>query len=296
MNKNILIVLGGAIAVAVLVALIVQLSIGGRDEPAPVEKSQVMVLVAAQDLGAGQTLKEGDVEWQSWDEDALFPGLISQKEGESPADAAQGRLSRAIEQGEPLLRNAILRGEKGNIVAATLSPGMRAMAIEVSASSMVAGFITPGDFVDVVLTYNLTVDTEDDSPEVHQMVETTLKRVATETILQNVKVLAVDQRAQQLEKEDAKIQVGRTVTLEVNAEDAERLSLASRLGTVTLALRGLGDHEIVDRDWLTLSDSRLINIDNEIFADFNRIKYETGNNRDNVRVNRGSQVVSQPSR
>src|SRR5690606_29376411 len=131
--------------------------------------------------------------------------------------------------------------------------------------SMVGGFIGPGDYVDVILTYKETVTADsDDDPRVKMMIEMNLEKLATETILQNVRVLAVDQTAERAE--DSKMKVGKTITLAVNAEDAGRLSLASELGEVTLALRGVGDDTVFQKNWPTISDARLTSMSDEIFT------------------------------
>ena len=193
MNKNIIIVLSGALAVALVVALLVQVSLGGKKQEA-VKEAKVEILVAEKDLALGQPLKEGDTRWQEWPQAGVFPGAVVRKEKMEPAKALEGRLARNITKGEPILSNAILGEAKGNFVAASLEPGMRAVAIEIKAASSVGGFIGPGDRVDVVLTYKITFDAgDDDDPRVKEMVQRNIKKMASETILQNLKVLAVDQ-------------------------------------------------------------------------------------------------------
>ena len=295
MNKNILIVLGGAVAVALLVAMLVQVSLGGKKQaPAPVQEAKVQVLVAAKNLGIGQELRDGDLRWQEWPKSSVFPGAIKREEDQKPGEALEGRLARDVSEGEPVMRSALLGEAKGNFVAASLGPGMRAVAIEVSASSMVGGFIGPGDFVDVILTYKESVTTEDDNPRVLEMVELNLDKLATETIMQNVKVLAVDQTATR--PEDDKIKVGKTVTLAVGAQDAERLSLAVELGDLTLSLRGVGDDTIVEKAWPTVSDARLTNIGDELYSEYNKMQEDAGVNPNIVRIYSGSQVQVVPTK
>ena len=107
----------------------------------------------------------------------------------------------------------MLKEDKGNFVAALLEPGKRAVAISVKADSMVGGFITPGDFVDVILTYRVKFDDNDD-PVAKMIIDQNIDEHATETILENIKVLAIDQTSK---NEEAKIKVAKTVTLEVDA-------------------------------------------------------------------------------
>ena len=294
MNKNILIVLGGAVLVAVLVAMLVQITLGGRDETPVVEEAKVQVLVADRDLGIGRELKDGDMRWQAWPKSSVFPGAVIRQEDQAPLEALEGRLARNVAEGEPVIKSALLGQSKGNLVAANLEPGQRAIAIEVNASSMVGGFIGPGDFVDVILTYRDSVRTDDENPEIQRMIDLNLDKLATETILQNVKILAVDQLAQR--PEDDRIKVGKTVTLAVEAQDAERLSLASELGELNLVLRGVGDNTVIEKKWPTVSDSRLTNVRDEIFAEYEKIKEEAGINRNIVRIYSGEQVTAIPAR
>ena len=289
MNKNILIVLGGAVLVAVLVAMLVQITLGGAEEPVVASDAPtVEILVARKDLKIGKELKGGDMRWQSWPENSLFPGVVRRDGEQSPEDALEGRLARNIAEGEPLMKSALLQQSKGNLVAASLEPGQRALAIEVNASSMVGGFIGPGDFVDVMLTYRARVNVDEGDALVKTYVDLNLDSYATETILQNVKVLAVDQTAQP--SDDEKIRVGKTVTLAVESRDAERLSLANKLGTLTLILRGVGDDKIVQKQWPTTSDARLTTVSDEILVGVQKIKEESGKNRKSVRIYNGNQV------
>lgn len=284
MNKNVLIVLGGAVLVAVLVAALVQVSLGGKKNA--VQEAKVEVLVASRNLGIGTELKPDSVKWQAWPKDSVFPGAIIREGQADAAKAITGRVARDIAAGEPVMKTALLGSAKGNFVAASLEPGMRAVAIEVSASSMVGGFLGPGDYVDVMLTYKESIKTENDDPSVKAMIDMNLDKLATETILHNVKVLAVDQTAKR--PEDDKVKVGKTVTLAVSVQDAEKLALATDMGTLTLALRAVGDDKVVEKTWPTTSDARLITVDNEIFTEFKKLEKDTGINANIVRIYRGS--------
>lgn len=288
-----MIVLGGAVAVALVVALLVQVSLGGKKQPSVQQEAKVEVLVASKNLRMGQELAAGDMRWQSWPQGSVFPGAVVREDAQNADEVFEGRLARNVAEGEPLIRTALVRESKGNFVAASLEPGERAVAIEVSASSMVGGFIGPGDFVDVILTYKETIRTEDNDPRVQSMIELNLDRMATETILQNVKVLAVDQSAMRGEEEN--IKVGKTVTLAVGIQEAERLALAAELGDLLLSLRGVGDNQFVEKQWPTISDARLTNVADEIFEEYKKIK-KTGASSNNVRIYSGEQVTSTPAR
>ncbi|MCD8566359.1 MAG: Flp pilus assembly protein CpaB [Alphaproteobacteria bacterium] len=291
MNKNILIVLGGAVLVAFLVAMLVQASIGKKEAPPVQVAKDVNILIAAKDLRAGTILAEGDTGWKSWPENAIFPGAIIQKGEQSPVDALSGRLKEDIRIGDPVLSSSVLSGREGNVVANVLPEGMRAVSIPVSAESMVAGFIKPNDYVDVVLTYKASFSTNDPSPKVQEMVQRNLDRMAVETILQHVKVLAVDQSASN-DKADGKdtgsdAKLGKTVTLAVSREDAEKLVLAGQLGKLTLVLRGLGDQDVTPPSWPTVTDKRMTKIEDEMFTAYDKMKKDTGVNPDIVRIYSG---------
>lgn len=291
MNKNVIIVLGGALVVAIVVALLVQITLGGK-KPA-VQEARVEVLVAAKDLGIGRELKEGDIIWQAWPEALLVGGAIVRQKDQKPLDAMKGRLARNVGKGELMMSAALLGESKGNFVAASLDPGMRAVAISVKAASMVGGFIGPGDYVDVIMTYKMSIDSLDDDPRVQSMIDRNINKMATETILQNVKVLAVDQAAKR--PEDEKVKVGKTVTLALTAVDSEKISLADSIGELTLSLRGVGDNKIVERNWDIVSDARLITIDDDVFTEYLKMKKGAGISSDSVRIYNGSSVMLLPA-
>lgn len=293
MNKNILIVLGGAVLVAVLVAVIVQMTLGGAKDGV-VEEAKVEVLVAAANLGIGRELQAGDTKWQAWPEASIFPGAIIREAEQAPEEALEGRLARNIASGEPVMRSALLAQTSGNLVAARLEAGMRAVAIEVDASGMVGGFVGPGDYVDIILTYRSQVRTTDDNMRVEEMIQRNLDEQAAETILQNVQVLAIDQNAKPVEEEE-KGKIGKVVTLGVAPQDAERLALAAKMGDLTLALRGVGDNTVSARDWKTVSDKRITSITDEIYDEYKQIKKESHDNKATVRVYNGADVVNQPT-
>jgi pilus assembly protein CpaB len=293
MNKNILIVLGGAVAVAVLVAVLVQVSLGSQKKVQAEQVAKVEVLVATTNLAIGRELKPGDMRWQEWPQTSVFPGAIIREDKQVADEVLKGRLARNIAKGEPVMKNALLGTAKGNFVAASLEPGQRAIAIEVSASTMVGGFIGPGDFVDVILTYKQSIRPQDDNAAANRVLEMNIDKMATETILQNIKVLAVDQMATR--PDDEKIKVGKTVTVAVNAQEAERIFLASEMGELTLSLRGVGDEKIVEKNWPTISDARLTNVEDEIFREYEKVKKDTGANANIVRIYQGGSIQVVPT-
>lgn len=240
MNKNVLIVLAGGFVIAILVAVLVQASLGGKKTDDTGPKTQV--LVAAKDLPLGAELKEGDLKWQTWPGSKAFAGAIVKKDNMKAEEALKGRLIQRVSAGQPVLTSYTFKEGRGNVVAATLEKGMRAVAIPVKANSMVGGFIAPGDYVDVILTYSVDTGGSDDAAETESFV----KDHVSETILKNVKILAVDQEAS---REEDKAKVAKTVTVAVDSKGAEKVALASEMGDLTLSLRGIGD----DKDENTAS-------------------------------------------
>jgi pilus assembly protein CpaB len=285
MNKNVMIVLAGGFVIALLVALIVKSGLSGG------EANGAQILVAAKTLPAGHQLSDKDVKWQNWPENAVAAGMVVRKENQKLDEVAKGQLRREIGAGEPIMAALLLSGAKGNMMAAALDPGMRAVAIRVKAESMVGGFIAPGDRVDVIMTYEVKGD-ELDNPRIKQQI----RKYAAETILENVRVLAIDQQSK---RDDDKAKVGRTVTLEVDAGGAERLNLASTMaeGGLTLSLRPLGDDTIMSKTRSNLTtDAEISNV----FQRINRMSQGgSGSPSNTVRVYNGEQiqnmVVRQPA-
>ncbi|HEY8190594.1 MAG TPA: Flp pilus assembly protein CpaB [Micavibrio sp.] len=299
MNKNVLIAFGGAVMIALVVAMIMSAMLkGGKKKEIVAEtKPAVQILVATTAIDAGALLTEKNVKWKTWPQDGAFPGTIQRKGKESALEAAEGRLIRPVAMDEPILKSAFISDE-GGFLAAMLKPGQRAVAVKTSARSMVGGFINPGDYVDVVLTYSTQIDVNSDDPalemELKNTVEKNLNRYATETIMRNVRVLGIDQKA--IKEEETGAKVGKTVTLEVNERGAEILALADQIGDISLSLRGLGDTDVSDTGQPTVSDARLIKINKEVFDELHRVAEASGAKRHNVRIYNGGVVTNLPTR
>ncbi len=191
------------------------------------------ILVAVDDLPAGSFVKSVDVRWQDWPEDAIMQGHVRQ--GERTVEDFTGSVVRhGIVAGEPIVASKLVRSGERGFLAAVLTPGNRAASVSVNAVSGNAGLIFPGDRVDVILTQQLDVD--ESAPGRHTV---------GETILRDARVIAVDQRVQDIARtgEDQTAPVAKTVTLEVQPRGAETLAVAAELGTLTLSLRSLATPE-----------------------------------------------------
>ena len=285
MNKNVMIVLAGGFFVAILVAVLVNASLNGSESAAPTgEPTETEILVAAKDLRIGKDVGSGDVEWQAWPDDAMFSGAIKRADEEEKAeDAVKGRLNVSLTEGQPMLRGYLVEEESNNFMAATLGQGMRAVGVSVKAETMAGGFIGPGDYVDVLLTYKVKVRDRDNA-----QVAATIESFATETLLERVRVLAVDQKST---RDEDKAKVARTVTLEVDAAGAEKLALASEMGDITLALRSLGDDKYV-ADQNVTTDVKV----SRIMQKLSKMQNSSGGASGIVRVYNGEEVVNVPVR
>lgn len=250
MNKKMVMILGLGLVVTMVMAVVVQALLSPKKD-AQMAQKKTEILVATRNLSVGDELSDTVVNWQEWPKDSVFIGAILREGVQKPTEAVSGMLIRDLQQGEPVMRSALAENHRGNILAASLRDGMRAMGIRVSAESMVGGFLTAGDYVDVIMTYQVRVPATD---EVRDAATNLVSRNASQTVLENVKILAVDQDAKA--KDDAKI--ARTVTLEVDAKGTETLALASSMGELSLVLRKLGDTSKSDKSNEALTTDVLV--------------------------------------
>lgn len=194
---------------------------------APPPAREKAVLVAAVDLPAGSFLQPGSVRWQVWPDVDLPPAYFVK--GARGEDAAIGAVVRyAVARGQPLSESGLVKPGDRGFLAAVLAPGMRAVSVPVDEASANAGLIFPGDRVDLVLAQSLAGE---GGPAGQG-------RRAAETVLEDVRVLAMGRRLVAAAGEESSIQA-RTVTLEVSPSGAERVALVTELGKLALSLRSL---------------------------------------------------------
>lgn len=235
MNLARIAILGVAVVAAGAAAFLARDLLGGGTEKveasAPPPPPVTQVLVAASDIDPGRALTVQAVRWQEWPESALAPAFITQKSVPDVDKAVEGAVVRTrIVAGEPITEAKIVRTDKAGFLAAMIDPGKRAVSIGITAESGAGGFILPNDRVDVILT-----ERRGDRGDA---------AFQTRTILRDVRVLAIDQVFK--EEADRQVVVGKTATLELAPEQAEVVSLAQASGTLSLALRGLGDTATAD--------------------------------------------------
>jgi pilus assembly protein CpaB len=198
-------------------------------EPVVQKEPAVEVLVAAANLPIGSRLTEESMRWASWPENSIVEGFITvQNRPEALTELKDAIVRLPIFEGEPIRSEKI--ADPGSAIMSSILPsGKRAVGTEISVSTSAGGFILPNDRVDVIM-----VKKEEDGS------------YSTETILTNIRVLAIDQEIQ--EREDGqKAVVGTTATLELNPEQSKVIAVAQQMAErLTLALRSVADAQEPD--------------------------------------------------
>lgn len=192
-----------------------------------VQISEVEILVADRDLNIGEIISVEDLRWALWPEERVGDGYLQKAASPEAAEELAGSVVRfPVFANEPLdTRKIVAKGEQG-LMAALLTPGMRAVSVEISTESASGGFILPNDRVDLILTHEVSVATQ----------EMSIDRPVSTTVLTNVRVLAIDQTLR-TSAEGGGSYVGNVATIEVTPREAELIALSSRMGSMSLALR-----------------------------------------------------------
>jgi pilus assembly protein CpaB len=231
-----------------IVVLIIALGAGGvaaylasgfdnksqQTEPT-VQLQTVDVLVARADIGLGQSVSAENVQWQTWPAATASNNFIRRNERPDATTQVAGSIARApFLAGEPIREPKLVKANGSGFMAAILPVGMRAISTEISPETGAGGFILPNDRVDVILS----------KLEKNPSRGNAADEVKSEIILPNVRVLAIDQAPK--EKDGQNAVVGKTVTLELRPEQAETLARSRQTGTLSLALRSIGDVNMVE--------------------------------------------------
>jgi pilus assembly protein CpaB len=227
-----------------LVVLVVAVAAGGvaallagrpgeeAPPPAPVVTTQidtVDILVAKTDIALGQGVSAQDMQWQVWPVQAASPSFIRRSDKPDAIVALTGAIARGpFVAGEPMREGKLIKANGSGYMAAVLDKGKRAISTEISPETGAGGFILPNDHVDVILSRRER-DAAGSGTDSH----------SSETIMTNIRVLAIDQTLG--EKDGQKVVIGKTATLELTPRQAEQLALSRQLGTMSLALRSLAD-------------------------------------------------------
>lgn len=233
MDKKKLLLLVGALIVAIGTAFAARSLFVGASTPQAEAAAKVpqgpKVLVAQRALPVGTILTADAVSYQPWPKDQVQDAYFA--EGEADMTKLLGTVVRnPITAGEPVTQGSLVAPGDRGFLAAALGAGMRAVTIPVSARTGVAGFVFPGDHIDLVLTQTVKAGEGQ-----------ALK--ASETILKNLRVLATDQSTEQETVEGkTRVRTFSTVTLEVTPKIAEEVAVAQTIGTISLSLRSLADN------------------------------------------------------
>ncbi len=238
MDKKKLMLLLGALVVAIGTALAARSLFVGATAPKAEAAQQVpqgpKVLVAQRALPVGTIITADSIAFQQWPKDMVQDAYFI--DGEANMTKLLGTVVRfPVTAGQPVTQGALVAPGDRGFLAAALGPGMRAVTITVSKKTGVAGFVFPGDRVDLVLTQTVKGAGNSGGDE-------TLK--AAETILRNLRVLATDQSTE-TETDNGKtvVKTATTVTLEVTPRIAEKIAVADAIGTLNLSLRSIADNQ-----------------------------------------------------
>lgn len=238
---------------AILIVLALVLAIGAAvflkgSDPKPVENPAddgEKVLIAKAELLPGTFIVVANhIDFVKMDEKDIKPGFM-QKKNVNLAEIDGAVVRNLIKAGEPIQKEKIVTPKEGGFLSAVLYPGKRAISVGVDVVSANAGFIFPGDKVDLLLTHGV------DNPGGGQ------KSFVTETFVEDVRVLAIDQ---QVNNPEHKTLVPKTVTLEVTPKQAEEILVAEQLGKISLILRSSGTTGVAGQD----STSRSYTKDSEV--------------------------------
>ncbi|WP_203291669.1 Flp pilus assembly protein CpaB [Maricaulis parjimensis] len=234
MNAVRIAILAAAAIAAIAVAFFVRQAMSGNEAPQVVqvqeERPAVRILAARNDLSIGARISASDLYWQAWPDEAVAPGYVVEGRGQGIEDFAGSVVRAPISQSEPITGRRLVQPGDAGFMAAVLTPGMRAVAVPISAETGAGGFILPNDRVDVIVSFEEASESRRGSG----------RNFVARTIVENTRVLAIDQTYGDGEGEE--VVLGETATLELTPEQARAVSLAVARGEVHLILRSLTDN------------------------------------------------------
>lgn len=231
-RKIVLLVIAGLIALLTVLAARSLLKTPEKIE-AQSDVPKIEILIAKKDLPAGTFVTAADVEWKQWPSNTPHQGMVTK--GSGPDDYTGAVVRNGLRAGEPVTIGRLIVTSDRGFMSAVLSPGMRAMTVKITPSSGVAGFVFPNDYVDIIMTNEVTNDRSDE--------DAGRKRQLSQTVLENIRVLALDQKTNDQDKE---AKIAELATLEVTPKQAEKLAIVSQIselqtGRLTMALRSISD-------------------------------------------------------
>lgn len=224
------------LGISLLTMVVAWMLIPSAEPPRPLPIAQeapkaptVEVMVAANDMQIGTTLSAQDIRWMAWPGDNVPPGFI-RRSPEAEKEVVGQLVQSSFLANEPIRTDKLVRREGAGFLAALLPAGKRAVAITIdrSGSSSAGGFILPNDRVDVIRIGR------------QEGAVAGAEAFISETILRNIRVLAVGQTVQNRGTERETV-TGENATLELDPNQVETIMLAQRSGSLSLALRSVAD-------------------------------------------------------
>ena len=234
MDAKKIVLLVGALIIAVTTALLARSMFTSSSAPqvnaaAMPDADQPHVLVATKALPVGTIIDAESFRFQPWPKE-LVEQVYFLRGQSDPAKLAGSVVRNPVTAGQPLTQGSLIQPGDRGFLAAALGPGMRAITVPVSAQSSVAGFVFPGDRVDLMLTQSVAGGGEGEALKV------------SETILRNLRVLATDQRTDAMGPDGKPVvQTYSNVTIEVTPKIAEKIAVAQTVGSLSLSLRSIAD-------------------------------------------------------
>ena len=244
----ILLVAAGAAVAAVFLVRSVQAPAPAVAAAAPVEVAKPVeiptkqILVANNKIPVGKFVAAEDLRWQEWPASANVESFIEQEKQPEGLEKMVGAVARyELVVGEPVTTSKLMHPGTAGFMAVMLTPGMRAVSVEIAAEIAAGGFIQPNDRVDVIVTRE--VENKGNS-------NGGMQNIRSDLILSNIRVLAIDARygAPPGEGEEGAPQsgqgqviIGSRATLELSERDATLLNTAKKAGEIALTLRSIAD-------------------------------------------------------
>jgi pilus assembly protein CpaB len=209
------------------------------EAPPPEPEPATFVLVAAKDLTVGRFVDSGDLRWQGWPDDNLPDTYLVQ--GAFDPQMLAGAVARdTIPAGQPIMADHLVRPGDRGFLAAVLGPGMRAVTVPIDPRSGIAGFVHPGDRVDLILTHRFRIIGD---VIFNGLAEIDSERTVSETVLRDMRVLAIDQV---MDDPGEGARIASLATLEVTPRQAEIINVMLEIGSLSLSLRSLADPQQPD--------------------------------------------------
>ena len=242
-----IIILGIALAASGGAAYVANTMIAPVTQVVEAPKSEtVKVLVANADVNVGTALGAQDMRWQEWPIAAASALYINVKDSPNGVADWTGAVARApFVAGEPIRPAKLIKGNGSGFLSAILPAGMRAVATKIAVDTAAGGFILPNDRVDLILTRR----------DAEMAKQTGVESWTSETILKNVRILAIDQSVE--DKDGQKVITGSTATLELAPQQTEVLALAKEMGSLSLTLRSLADSGPTAAETIDTGDGNL---------------------------------------